>query len=173
MAAIPQPNSGDKFELWKEYEAIAMHFNDLIIRLRIQSVGGVAAIATIAGIVSNRDEAIGVRWEILSGAFLILTLFWLAVWILDHGYYNKLLSGAVKAIVEIERDDTVLPRIKMSMTIEEQFNRGRGIWAQRIFYSIVFLVLSASAVFSLCQIGRQSGAYSGDGVSVELKIPSK
>ena len=35
------------FKLWKSYEEVAMHFNDLIIRLRIQSIGGLAALATV------------------------------------------------------------------------------------------------------------------------------
>lgn len=38
------------FDTWKKYEDIAMHFNDLIIRLRIQSIGGIAALAAILGI---------------------------------------------------------------------------------------------------------------------------
>ena len=37
--------------LWVEYEKIAMHFNDLLIKLRTQSLGGLAAIGfvTLAG----------------------------------------------------------------------------------------------------------------------------
>jgi len=44
----------NRFDLWKEYERVAMHFNDLIIRLRSQSLGGVAAFATLAGVVANQ-----------------------------------------------------------------------------------------------------------------------
>ena len=37
-----------QFELWKSYEDVAMHFNDLLIRLRIQAL---AALATISSII--------------------------------------------------------------------------------------------------------------------------
>lgn len=39
----------DLFNVWKEYEGIAMHFNELIIRLRTHALGGVAAISAIIG----------------------------------------------------------------------------------------------------------------------------
>lgn len=47
---------GQYFEVWKQYEKIAMHFNDLIIRLRTQSIGGLAALAAIIGIVLKNNE---------------------------------------------------------------------------------------------------------------------
>jgi hypothetical protein len=36
-----------EFNRWLEYEKITMHFNDLLIRLRIQALGGLAAICAI------------------------------------------------------------------------------------------------------------------------------
>jgi hypothetical protein len=48
------PNNGpsgfDLLDAWKEYERVAMHFNDLLIRFRSQSLAAVAAFATIAGV---------------------------------------------------------------------------------------------------------------------------
>jgi hypothetical protein len=38
------------FELWEKYEQIAMHFNDLLIKLRTQALAGVAAISAIVGV---------------------------------------------------------------------------------------------------------------------------
>jgi hypothetical protein len=43
--------------LWKEYEGVAMHFNELLIRLRTQALGGVAAISAITGFLSSTKEA--------------------------------------------------------------------------------------------------------------------
>lgn len=37
----------DVFEVWTKYEDIAMHFNDLLIKLRTQALGGVAAISAL------------------------------------------------------------------------------------------------------------------------------
>jgi len=79
-----------------------MHFNDLLIRLRTQSIGGVAALAALATIISRGDITPGMRWGILVSAFFFLTLFWVAIWILDFKYYNRLLLGAVSAIIEVE-----------------------------------------------------------------------
>ena len=59
----------DRLQLWKEYEGIAMHFNDLIIKLRGQSLGGVAAVATLAAVVAKSDTAAEVRWGLLTGGF--------------------------------------------------------------------------------------------------------
>jgi hypothetical protein len=80
------------FALWKSYEGVAMHFNDLLIRLRTQALGGVAALATLAGVLVRGDLAPKLRCGVLAGAFLLLLLFWVAVWILDMRYYNRCLT---------------------------------------------------------------------------------
>jgi len=89
-----------------------MHFNDLIVRLRIQSIGGIAALATILGIVLKRgyDKSETFNYGLAILAITCLILFWIAIWILDLRYYNRLLEGSVNAILEIE--NPVLPYIK-------------------------------------------------------------
>src|SRR5215831_9069321 len=86
-----QPNGGktnllNLFLVWKEYEGVAMHFNDLLIRLRTQALGGVAALAALAGVMVRGDLVPMLRWGVLACAFLLLILFWVAVWILDMRY---------------------------------------------------------------------------------------
>ena len=91
------------FQLWDKYESVAMHFNDLILKIRIQALGAVAAISTIAGIlnkIGNDNQSF--NWTISSGVFLFLIIFWVAIWIIDFRYYNRLLIGAVTAILELE-----------------------------------------------------------------------
>ncbi len=84
MSEANKPNAGfDRFQVWREYEGVAMHFNDLIIRLRSQSLGGVAAAATLAAVVARNDTTAELRWGLLTGAFALLCIFWVAVWILD------------------------------------------------------------------------------------------
>src|SRR5689334_15742825 len=99
------PAEGNKdgyslFALWKEYEAIAMHFNDLLLKIRTQSLAAIAAFATVASVLL-KEEGVGgqVRWGTLSVVFLALCVFWVAVWIIDFAYYNRLLLGAVRALV--------------------------------------------------------------------------
>ncbi|HZW31406.1 MAG TPA: hypothetical protein VFF52_11900 [Isosphaeraceae bacterium] len=81
------------FEVWKEYESVAVHFNDLIMRLRVQALGGVAALAAVAGIVMNGSGPGRMRWTLMAVASAVLILFWLAVFCLDYFYYTRLLYG--------------------------------------------------------------------------------
>lgn len=95
----------DLFTVWKEYETIAMHFNDLLLKIRTQSLAAVAAFATVAGVLLRGDNITPqLRWGALSAVFLALCVFWLAIWILDFAYYNRLLLGAVKALTWIEKE---------------------------------------------------------------------
>lgn len=115
------------FSVWKEYEGVAMHFNDLLIRLRTQALGGVAALAALAAVMVRGDLAPKLRWAVLVCAFILLVLFWVAVWILDMRYYNRLLHGAVKALLEVEelsRQKLPIPGLVLSTRIEETAERG-------------------------------------------------
>src|SRR6516165_9651233 len=113
-------NALSLFAVWKEYEGVAMHFNDLLIRLRTQALGGVAALAALAAVMVRGDLAPSLRWSVLACAFILLILFWVAVWILDLRYYNRLLHGAVKALLEIEeasRENMPAPNLVLSTRI--------------------------------------------------------
>jgi hypothetical protein len=112
----------NRYLLWKEYEKIAMHFNGLIIKLRSQSLGGVAVFATLTAVVARGDTTAKVRWGLLAGAFALLSAFWCAVWALDLGYYNRLLAGAVSALLDIEEqscDSALVNEINLSTRINE------------------------------------------------------
>jgi hypothetical protein len=58
--------------LWEKYEDIAMHFNDLLIRLRTQSLAGVAALSALVGIFSKDGPApanITLDWVVAEAIF--------------------------------------------------------------------------------------------------------
>lgn len=139
----------DRFQLWKEYEEVAMHFNDLIIRLRTQSLGAVAAFATVAGVVAKNDMEPKLRWGLLTGAFSLLAVFWVAVWILDFGYYNRLLNGAVDALRDIEAGShgaKFVNNIDLSTKIHAGITTG-GIGPntyRTAFYIVVLIALLAA-----------------------------
>jgi hypothetical protein len=152
-------------DLWEKYEDIAMHFNDLIIRLRTQALAGVAALSTLVGVFAKADIGpFSYSWEIAGFVFLALAAFWIAIWILDFAYYNKLLIGAVAALIELERRSqttNIVLEINLSTRIEEsvrgdlafpgtltewqKVNIRRGRVA---FYSIVLVALLAGAGLS-------------------------
>ncbi|SRR6266545_7931028 len=103
---LPPPDYANsrEFTLWAKYEDIAKHFNDLIMKLRTQALGGLAGVIAISGLAINFSgkPSSNTEWQILFGTILFFTLAWVALWVLDLGYYNKLLLGAVEAIREHE-----------------------------------------------------------------------
>jgi hypothetical protein len=86
--------------LWAKYEDIAMHFNDLILKLRTAALGGVAVLATLVSIFGKSDPGhFGITWEIAFLVFIALILFWLAIWVLDFAYYNLAKSAETNSEV--------------------------------------------------------------------------
>jgi len=179
------------FKLWKTYEKVAMHFNDLIIRLRIQSIGGLAALATILGIVlksnNSSDESFNYGFAIIAICFLILC--WIAIWNLDLRYYNRLLEGSVNAILELEKNkESFLEKkeINLSSNIErafrQRFEHESRNWPSRILNgrNLFYLtVLSALVVILICTIVlcyrdcRQLEIKSGTSTQVQKVLKNK
>lgn len=76
-----------------------MHFNDLLIQLRTQALAGVAAISTVVGLFSKDSNFGGLNtWQFATAIFGALSLFWIAIWIIDFCYYNRLLLGSANAL---------------------------------------------------------------------------
>src|SRR5688572_11459582 len=89
-------------QLWMKYEDIAMHFNDLIMRWRIQAIGGLATLVTVAGFVVGDAASLAVRYRAMLILSAMLTCAWIGVAIIDLFYYRKLLMGAVASILKLE-----------------------------------------------------------------------
>ena len=155
------------FEVWKEYEQIAMHFNDLLMKLRMQALAGVTAVSTFVGLFAE-TESNAEGWGIAAFAFLILAAFWTAIWLIDSLYYNRLLLGAAKTLFEIEElsktQDTV-DQINLSsnlnMAVSKRPDKRTARWNQKRgriwFYSIVLLVLLIGFAYSVYQTGSLEG----------------
>lgn len=151
------------YEVWEKYESVAVHFNDLLIRLRLQALAGVAALSTLVGIFAKTDMGlVQGSWEIAGTAFVALAAFWVAIWVLDLAYYNRLLLGAVSAIMDLENLSTTgekrVTSIVLSTRIAASVDRTmatrltrwgrfyllRGVY---FFYSVVFVALVAGAFY--------------------------
>lgn len=137
---------------------MAKHFNDLLIRLRTQALGGAAALTALAAVIVRGDLVPTLRWELLVGAFVLLIFFWIAVWVLDARYYNRLLFGAVNAILEIEEQSKTgrpLDGLDLSTRIEAAVTKGKASGPSRAqapvhrFYSIVLFALLTGLGVSL------------------------
>ena len=148
-----EPEGWPLFEVWNKYEKIAMHFNDLLIRLRTQALRRSKALSTFASIFAKTD-ATSAPWPIALGIFFALWLFWIAIWVLDLKYYNRLLRGSVHALLEVgelSKTQTHITEIQMSTRIEksvagslgsftplngcERMHLRIGVWT---FYGLVF-----------------------------------
>lgn len=165
MSDPPAKRPGDArnpvFEVWKEYEANAKHFNELIMNLRVQALGGVAAASTFVGIFFGKEAESGaLRWSALTVAFLVLAILWAALAYLDLFYYNRLLLGAADAIIELEESSVDIrewPVLNLSKRIRASVNGvdprwRRSVRAPVIYYSSVFLALLAVSAACYLQI---------------------
>ena len=165
------PDSTDEgwsiFEVWEKYEEIVMHFNDLIIKLRIQALAGVTALSTLVTLFAKSDAASNGVWGIAALLFGGLCLAWIAIWIIDFSYYNRLLTGAVISILKLEEQSKTSTRVRhidISSSIEaavaNEHTRPKlwryvklsfGRWA---FYVIVFFALGSGFVYSMQEHSR-------------------
>jgi hypothetical protein len=135
-------------DLWKKYEDIAMHFNEVIMRWRLQAMGGLAGLLTAAGFVVGDAESLLVRYRamlILSG---VLASAWIGVAVIDLFYYRRLLQGAVAAITDLEKE---MPGVALSNKIEDKARRGSEI-APWIFYVAGFLPLVCIFCWAVWQL---------------------
>ncbi|ODS02929.1 hypothetical protein AUC71_12555 [Methyloceanibacter marginalis] len=107
-------------EVWKDYEQIAMHFNDLLMRLRTQALAGVAALSALIGILGDGESA--TTWKTAAFVLAFLLLYWVAIWVIDFLYYNRLLVGAVRALLDVEalsKANSHVSEIDISTKIEK------------------------------------------------------
>ena len=166
---LSSPEDWSIKDLWDKYEKIAMHFNDLIIRLRTQALGVVAAISTLVGFFGKSSTDSRLTWELATLVFLFLCAFWIAIWVIDFRYYNRLLIGAVAAILDLESKSIIATRIRainISTKIEDavagknlvnkipkKFSKtNSGRW---LFYIIVFMALLFGVCFSTVEWRKQ------------------
>jgi hypothetical protein len=153
----------DRLDLWAKYEDVAMHFNDLLMRLRTQALAGIAAVSTLVGIFT-KDNLLQVQssWLVATFIFLGMAAFWIAIGTLDLFYYNRLLNSAVAALINLEKSrpgPNHPNRIDLSTIIALEFVGtrqqktelgmvGRPANGVIAFYSIVLLVILGGAYFS-------------------------
>jgi hypothetical protein len=141
------PETISVLDQWYRYEEIAMHFNNLIMQFRLQLLGGIGLMGTIASYLiggkmrpNNQQHRVA---AIFSAGLAVLLA---AVASLDLLYYSRLLDGAVRALVEFESKHR---EIQMSTRIEEIVGWGKySVW---MAYGIVILFLGLFSRWSFRQ----------------------
>lgn len=148
-----------------------MHFNDLLIKLRTQALAGVAALSALVGIFAKTESA-ATNWRMASLVFAFLIAFWIAIWIIDFFYYNRLLHGAVKALVDLEKlskTEKAVRHLDISTTIEkavagdvdvteDRWRRLRLGIGRYAFYIVVFIALCGGLFYSNYQYRHTNAA---------------
>jgi hypothetical protein len=119
-----------QLKAWEKHEEVAMHFNDLIMRWRLQAIGGLAGFVTLAGFVVGDAASPQVRYRAMLILTSVIAFAWVAVAAIDLFYYRRLLQGAVNAIIELERRSSL---VNLSTRIEE-FAASGSRWAPWVFY---------------------------------------
>lgn len=152
------PSNSFLLAAWEKHEKIAMHFNELILKIRTQALGALAAVVTIGGVLLRTDiNSNNLPWGLLACIFGILLVFWVAIWVLDLGYYNRLLLGAVDSLLALEEAINAGAGIQFAMShkIEHEAKGGRPThrsknigWAIWFFYCAVAAILLLGTVYS-------------------------
>lgn len=146
-------------EAWKHHEDIAVHFNDLIMRVRTRALAVLAAIIAAGGIALKiaYEGTNTIPYGTIALLLIVLLAFWIAIWMLDYLYYNRLLIGAVDGILELEnRINGEGPiEINMSHMIESSVRDNVTIHISKklligplLFYLVVSGVLLVGVVLS-------------------------
>ena len=108
-------------DIWKKTVDVQQHFND--IELRIRNYALTLFTATVAGIgLLEKDKIEFSFWNFIVPASAILSLVGLLVlcafWYMDRLWYHKLLVGAVKHAIDIEKKYAdQLPELGLSKRI--------------------------------------------------------
>ena len=137
------------FKIWKEYQKIEMHFNDLLIKLRVQILGLIIAVITIGGFVLKLTNTGAIDWKIVFWILIVLCFIWIALFLLDYFYYNKLLIGAVYSTIKLEKSIKNNQNINITLSEDiqkiyenkEVYNKHLTLWPIIFFYIIVLAVL--------------------------------
>jgi hypothetical protein len=151
----PLPPDPATFARWLEYEKIAMHFNDLLIRFRLQAVGGIAAVGAVAGVMVSDKGSAESRYQVAAATLSLLAVAWIALAALDIFYYRLLLRGAVETIRNLE--DTFPPGYRLSRAIDKYADRGSKV-CPPVFYALVLgaLLLGISWSSSMCTLSAHA-----------------
>jgi len=89
------------FRYWSRCEDIAMHFNELAVKFRLQALAGLVIAGTITA--AAVKGGLTTSWALVGGGLAALAVMWLAVAAIDAFYYGRLLRGAVEELEDLER----------------------------------------------------------------------
>lgn len=135
-----------KFDVWKESEGIAIHFNQLLMQLRLRALAAVGFIVSLAGL-AGKTASGEINWIMMSVVLGVLLVSWIAIFLIDNFYYKQLLLGAVEAILELE-DSTAGEDIKLNLS-KKVGAKASAEWPVYWFYGLTGAMLFGLMIASL------------------------
>jgi hypothetical protein len=148
----------EKIDVWYKYQSIAMHFNDLLLRLRTQALAGLTVAASVAALFSEKIPE-HVRVAALRGIFVVLSLIWIAIAVADQTYYQRMLLGTVEACRTFERDTG--EALNLSVAIQKKFLVGSVVRLGALSFYILILAALVLAAFAFPAIAMPTPAAIG------------
>ncbi|HYX30286.1 MAG TPA: hypothetical protein VE863_17230 [Pyrinomonadaceae bacterium] len=130
-------------EIWKKTVDVQQHFNDLELRIRNLAVTVLGAILSLAAFSVEKTITIKLYERSVPVAVLLIIvalITWGAFYLMDRHWYHRLLIGAVKHGLEIEK---LLPGASLTKAIGDESPiriGGRQIRSTNkmdLFYSLV------------------------------------
>ena len=86
-------------EAWKEVVNVQMHFNDMEMKIRSLAVTVITAISGAIGYLLKEN----IHHQFIIVLSFIGTAAWLCFYLMDRFMYHRLLIGAVKSGINLER----------------------------------------------------------------------
>jgi FMN phosphatase YigB (HAD superfamily) len=164
-AAQVEKRIAQYLDVWKKIVDVQQHFNDIEMKIRALALPTLAAMMGAAGYAHKENVKISVLGASFSAASAIAILtfvIWMAFYFLDRHWYHRLLYGAVKANIEIEKAiRTVIPELDLGGHISREspwtFNL---LWITKVtlrspqkmaivYWGIAFLIALTTIMFAL------------------------
>lgn len=160
MVEIKQPEFDTKElpNILKEWEVVIqtqMHFNDLLMKVRTATLSVVLAVFGAAGYsILNKDAfLLTVNEFILHPSVLIISsgiVILFSMFIIDYGYYYKMLVGAVRRGLEFDNEfRSSLGRKYFGMTTMIRDEIGKAGKSKYFIISFYWIPIAAGIIFLL------------------------
>jgi hypothetical protein len=127
-----------------------MHFNELIMRWRLQASAGWLELSRWPDSSLLMRRTLPARYRAMLLLIIVISCGWVAVAIVDLFYYRRLLEGAVKALLDLEKQ---VESISLSTRIECHAASG-ALWTAVVLYTLGLAPLLLIAAWAIYQLGN-------------------
>jgi hypothetical protein len=153
-------NTAAQIEYWKHGISVSMHFNDMCIRLRVLCLTVLAtffagAAVSMAQYPDGNVALFGWQAHISAALYAIAIVFVLSLWLLDQGYYYRLLLASVRASEDLEPKvkhlvHDLVPGHTLTQALTAAISRAASSSMANLFYgaqAVIAVLMLISALY--------------------------